>query len=88
MGQTSPVQDRLPDKEKRLLNQFNTSSQQRAKNEINALKLLSPKGGTCPPFDILKNTNKEAHIEMKESSHSEEAQNVQNCTQPAGEASH
>ena len=66
--QMSPVLDPLPDKENRLLNLF---------NEINASNLLSlknfSKGGTCPfcrPPDIYK--NKEAHIEMKESPHSED----------------
>ena len=56
----SPVLDRLPDKEKKMVNLLNTSSQQRAENEINALELLSnknfSKGGTCPPFDLLRYT--------------------------------
>ena len=55
--QMSPVLDPLPDKENRLLNLFNTSSQQRARNEINASNLLSlknfSKSGTCPFFDLL-----------------------------------
>ena len=41
--QTSLALDRLPDKERRMLNQLNTSSQQRAQKEINAQKLLSLK---------------------------------------------
>ena len=40
---TLPALDRLPDKEMRMLNHFNTSSRQRAQKEINALKLLSLK---------------------------------------------
>ena len=36
----------------------------------------------------LFHTNREAHNEMKESPHSEEAQNLQNCPQPAGQASY
>ena len=41
--QTLPAPDRLPDKERRMLNQFNTSSQQHAKNNINSWKILSLK---------------------------------------------
>ena len=53
---------------KRMLNQFNTSSQQRAKNEINALKLLSlenfSKRLSLPSFRPSDtHINKEAHMQ-------------------------
>ena len=55
--QTLPALDRVPDKERRMLNQFNTSSQQRAKNTINGLTILSLEN----PLDLVNYTqNKEA----------------------------
>ena len=59
-----------------MLNQFNTTSQQRAKKEINAMTLLSLKTpqkvvpALLPTFWFTE--KKEAHIEMKENPHSEE----------------
>ena len=64
-----------------------------AKKKINALKLLSlkrsSKGGPCPPFDLLNNTEKQRgkQTKMKETLIRTGHKMFKNCTQPAGQAS-
>ena len=86
--QTSPVLDRLPDKEKRMLNQFNTSSQQRAENEINALR-PSKKWylHSFRPSELFTK-QRGSHRNERKPSFRRRHKNVENCTQPACQASH
>ena len=72
-----PVLVRLPDKERSMFNQFNTTSQQRAKNETGCIETSQPqklrKRWYLPSFRLLTYTKKQwLTPKVKKSPHSEE----------------
>ena len=81
------ISRRPPDNERRMLNQFNTSSQATCREKHQRIENSQPQNSFerrhAPPFDLLNHTqNKEAQTKCRKASSRQRHKYVQNCPQP------